>query len=345
MCGIFAWILTGTRRQNRDVLMRITDLMSHRGPDGAGYWLGDSADGLYQIGLGHRRLSIIDLQGGAQPMWSSDRTIALTFNGEIYNYIELRQELVELGHIFHTSSDTEVLIEAYKAWGPAAIVRLRGMFAFSLWDENKQRLVIARDPFGKKPLFLTEMPGVWLFGSEIEPIIQFPGVDRSLDHEALQEYLLNRYVPGPSTLFRSVKKFPPGCYGVWQAGYLSVTRYYTPPFATTVPNVMNFGDAVQMFSETFEDAVRIRMRSDAPFGAYLSGGAGFVGDCRDHGASELETSSHFFRWVSRGEIFRARFCARDRDALRDRPPRSRSGARPIHGAMADGGIASWGSGV
>jgi len=107
MCGILAWILAGPRRQNREVLVRLTDLMSHRGPDGAGYWLGDTADGLHQIGLGHRRLSIIDIQGGAQPMWSSDRSIALTFNGEIYNFIELREELKKLGHIFHTSSDTE----------------------------------------------------------------------------------------------------------------------------------------------------------------------------------------------------------------------------------------------
>ena len=272
MCGILAWILAGTRRQDRETLVRITDLMSHRGPDGAGYWLGDSADGLHQIALGHRRLSIIDIQGGVQPMWSSDHSIGLTFNGEIYNYIELREELIKLGHIFRTSSDTEVLIEAYRAWGPAAIARFRGMFAFALWDESKQRLVIGRDPFGKKPLFLAEMRGAWLFSSEIEPIMQFPGIDRSLDHQALQDYLLNRYVPGPFTLFRAIKKLPPGCYAVWQAGDLSITRYFTPPFATTFPDVTNFGDAVQMFRETFEDSVRIRMRSDAPFGAYLSGG-------------------------------------------------------------------------
>jgi len=272
MCGIFAWILAQSRRQDREVLVRITDLMSHRGPDGAGYWLGDSADGRHQIGLGHRRLSIIDLEGGAQPMWSADQTIAVTFNGEIYNYIELRKELAELGHVFRTSSDTEVLIEAYRAWGLAAIARFRGMFAFSLWDGNQQRMVIGRDPFGKKPLFVAEMPGAWLFSSEIEPIMHFPGTDRSLDHEALQDYFLNRYVPGPATLFRAVKKLPPGCYAVWQAGNLSVTRYYIPPLATTVPDVTNFRDAVQMFCETFEDAVRIRMRSDAPFGAYLSGG-------------------------------------------------------------------------
>ena len=272
MCGIFAWILSGTRRQDRETLVRITDLMHHRGPDGAGYWLGDSADGSHQIALGHRRLSIIDIEGGVQPMWSPDHSIGLTFNGEIYNYIELREELAKLGHVFRTSSDTEVLIEAYRAWGPAAIARFRGMFAFALWDEMKQRLVIGRDPFGKKPLFLAEMHGAWLFGSEIDPIMQFPGIDRSLDHLALQDYLLNRYVPGPFTLFRAVKKLPPGCYATWQAGTLSVTRYFVPPFATTVPDVTNFVDAVQMFSETFEESVRIRMRSDAPFGAYLSGG-------------------------------------------------------------------------
>ena len=183
-------------------------------------------------------------------------SIGLTFNGEIYNYIELREELVKLGHVFRTSSDTEVLIEAYRAWGPAAVARFRGMFAFALWDEIKQRLVIGRDPFGKKPLFLADMHGAWLFSSEIEPIMQFPGIDRSLDYSALQDYLLNRYVPGPFTLFRAVKKLPPGCYAVWQAGHFSVTRYFTPPFATTIPDITNFGDAVQMFRETFEDSVQ-----------------------------------------------------------------------------------------
>ena len=192
MCGIFAWILAAARQLDRETLVRITDLMSHRGPDGAGYWVGNSNDGQHQIALGHRRLSIIDLQGGVQPMWSSDGSIGLTFNGEIYNYIELRNELVKLGHVFRTSSDTEVLIEAYRAWGPGAVPRFRGMFAFALWDKTNQRMLIARDPFGKKPLFLAEMHGVWLFGSEIEPIMQFPGIDRGLDQLALQEYLLKQ---------------------------------------------------------------------------------------------------------------------------------------------------------
>lgn len=272
MCGIFAWILNERHRQGRDLLVRLTDLMKHRGPDGAGYWIGDTAQGGYQIGLGHRRLSIIDMAGGAQPMWSVDGTIAVTFNGEIYNYIELREELARRGAQFQTSSDTEVLIEAYRAWGTGAIARLRGMFAFSLWDAARQIMVVARDPFGKKPMFFADVPGSWLFSSEIEPIVSFPGFDRTLDFEAFRDYLLSRYVPGPRTLFRAVKKLPPGCFAVWENGRLTVTRYFVPPIARTAPDVFDFEDAVRMFSETFEDAVRIRMRSDAPFGAYLSGG-------------------------------------------------------------------------
>jgi asparagine synthase (glutamine-hydrolysing) len=272
MCGIFGWVLAGSRRQNYDVLVSTTDLMAHRGPDGSGYWIGDGANKLHQIGLGHRRLSIIDIQGGAQPMWSADQTIVLVFNGEIYNYVELRKELIDRGHILRTSSDTEVIIEAYKAWGPGAVAKFRGMFALLLWDIKKQCLLLARDQFGKKPLFISEMSDAWIFGSEIEPIMQFQGVDRALDHDAFKDYLLNRYVPGPSTLFRGVKKLPPGCYALWQDGRFSITRYFIPPFATTSPDVTDFNDAVQMFRETLEESVSIRMRSDAPFGAFLSGG-------------------------------------------------------------------------
>jgi asparagine synthase (glutamine-hydrolysing) len=272
MCGIFGWALSSGKRQSGETLTRLTDLMIYRGPDGSGYYLDETANGNFQIGLGHRRLSIIDIDGGAQPMWSADGTIALIFNGEIYNYVELRRELKTAGHAFRTNSDTEVLIEAYRAWGLDAIPRFRGMFAFALWDIKRQRLILARDPFGKKPLFIAECPGSMIFGSEIEPIIQFPGFERRFDTDALGHYLLNRYVPGPSTFFRDLKKLQPGHYAIWQDGHLSLTRYYTAPFATTEPDILRFDDAVAMFSETFDDAVRIRMRSDAPFGAYLSGG-------------------------------------------------------------------------
>ena len=148
--------------------------MTHRGPDGAGYWQTHTADGQFEIGFGHRRLSIIDIGGGAQPMWSVDGSIALIFNGEIYNYLELRKELLALGHTFRTSSDTEVIIEAYRAWGVDALRQFRGMFAFALWNANTQNLIIARDPFGKKPIFIAEQPGVLVFGSEIEPFFDFP---------------------------------------------------------------------------------------------------------------------------------------------------------------------------
>src|SRR6516225_8879150 len=165
MCGIVGWILRADRALDEQTLVRLSDQLYHRGPDGSGYWLGKTADERFQIAFGHRRLSIIDFAGGAQPMWSADRSIVVTFNGEIYNYIELRDELRAIGHCFQTSSDTEVLIEAYRRWGEAALPRLRGMFAFALFDVARQRLLLARDPFGKKPLFLTERGENLLFAS------------------------------------------------------------------------------------------------------------------------------------------------------------------------------------
>ena len=312
MCGIFGWVLSSQKRQSGETLRRLTDLMIHRGPDGSGYCLDKSADGRFQIGLGHRRLSIIDIDGGAQPMWSADGTIALIFNGEIYNYVELRQELKAAGHSFHSNSDTEVIIEAYRAWGPNAVRRFRGMFAFALWDLKQQRLLLARDQFGKKPLFIAERPGTLIFGSEIEPIVQFPGMERRFDPTALGHYLLNRYVPGPSTFFRDVKKLQPGHYATWQDGNLVVTRYFTAPFATTEPDILHFDDAVTMFAETFNEAVRIRMRSDAPFGAYLSGGinsSAIVATMMRHSSRPVRTFSVGFHEKEYSELEHARTIA------------------------------------
>jgi asparagine synthase (glutamine-hydrolysing) len=198
MCGIFGWILPARQRADLPLLQSLTDLLSHRGPDDSGQRLTETADGQHQIGLGHRRLSIIDLGGGAQPMRSRDGTVAVVFNGELYNHVELRDELNARGYSFRTSSDTEVLINAYCAFGPKAVERFRGMFAFALWDASTQVLLLARDPFGKKPPFLAEHAGRLVFGSEVNPLLQFPAMDRSFDHSALADYLLNRYVPGPS---------------------------------------------------------------------------------------------------------------------------------------------------
>ena len=312
MCGIFGWALSAANRQNRETLARITTLMAHRGPDGAGDWLSNTSDGHFQIGLGHRRLSIIDICGGSQPMSSEDGQVTVTFNGEIYNYIELREELLSLGHRFRTASDTEVLIEAYRAWNLEAIRRFRGMFAFALWDAKTQRFVLARDAFGKKPLFIAERPGALLFGSEIEPLVQFPGFDRAFNGEALGQYLLNRYVPGPSTFFRAVRKLQPGHYAVWQSGNLTITRYFTPPFATRVPDVTSFEEAVRMFDTTFDEAVHIRMRSDAPFGAYLSGGidsSAVVATMMRHTSEPVRTFSVGFREAEYSELDHARVVA------------------------------------
>jgi len=312
MCGIFGWVLGVAKHEDRETLVSLTDLMFHRGPDGSGYWLHKTPDERFQIGFGHRRLSIIDIGGGAQPMSSEDGRFTLIFNGEIYNYVELRQELVALGHRFRTNSDTEVLIEAYRAWQLDAVRKFRGMFGFALWDEAEQRLILARDAFGKKPLFLAELQGILLFGSEIEPLVQFPGLNRALDSEALGHYLLNRYVPGPSTFFRAVKKLQPGHYAVWQNGTLKTTRYFTPPFSTTVPDIKSFSDAVRLFEGTFDEAVRIRMRSDAPFGAYLSGGidsSAVVATMVKHSAEPVRTFSVGFREVEYSELDHARVIA------------------------------------
>lgn len=312
MCGIFGWALNASYRQDKEQLVRFTDLMRHRGPDGSGYWLDETRDSQFQIALGHRRLSIIDIGGGAQPMTSEDRRFTLTFNGEIYNYIELRRELMRLGHHFRTNSDTEVLIEAYREWELEAIRRFRGMFAFALWDACNQRLVLGRDAFGKKPMFLTQRPGAFLFGSEIEPLVKFPGFDSAFDRDALGHYLLNRYVPGPSTFFRAVKKLPPGHYAIWQGGELAIRRFFTPPFATTVPDVTSFDEAVRMFETTFDEAVQIRMRSDAPFGAYLSGGidsSAIVASMAKHSDERVRTYSVGFSEAEYSELDHARIIA------------------------------------
>ncbi|MDE2072987.1 MAG: asparagine synthase (glutamine-hydrolyzing) [Alphaproteobacteria bacterium] len=312
MCGIVGWAVARGKSQSAGTLLHLANLLAHRGPDGAGHWLGHTADGRCQIGLGHRRLSIIDIGGGVQPMWSGDRAHCLVFNGEIYNYIELRDELRRLGHGFRTESDTEVLLAAYRQWGVTALSRLRGMFAFALWDATRQCLLLARDPFGKKPLFIAGGEGFFVFGSEIDPVLAFPGVGRNFNVAALGHYLLNRYVPGPATFFRGVQKLQPGCYGVWGGGDLAISRYFTPPSGTTEPDIVAFEDALALFETTFDDAVRIRMRSDAPYGAYLSGGidsSAVVAAMSRHSGARIRTFSVGFEDARYSELDHARTVA------------------------------------
>jgi asparagine synthase (glutamine-hydrolysing) len=312
MCGIFGWVLGRAEAKDRDTLVRLTDLLTHRGPDGAGYWLGETPDGNHQVGLGHRRLSIIDIAGGAQPMASADGRYLITYNGEIYNYIELRADLESRGHRFVSRSDTEVILEAFRAWDTGAFPRLRGMFALALYDTLTGRLVLARDPFGKKPLFLAGRDGALIFASEMEPLVRSPGFDRAFNHAALDHYLLNRYVPGPLTLFSAATKLQPGHYAVFERGRLDTVRYFEPPLATTEPEVGSLPEAVSLFREALDDAVRIRLRSEAPYGAYLSGGidsSAIVATMARHMSSPVRTFSVGFEEERYSELAPARLVA------------------------------------
>lgn len=311
MCGIFGWMVEARRAPDEAALQALTDTLAHRGPDGGGVWRTRTDDG-HEVSFGHRRLSIIDLGGGHQPMVSADGRLTVTFNGEIYNYVELREELRKRGHAFHTDSDTEVLIEAYRAWGEGCLNRLRGMFAFALFDAERQRVLVARDAFGKKPLYLAESPGRIAFASEVAALLDLPGTDRDLDWASLDAFLVDRYVPGPATLFRGLRKLPPGSFGLWHGGALAVHRYFTPPFATTRPDVTDFREAVQLFLATFDDSVRLRMRSDAPFGAFLSGGvdsSAVVAAMSRHGRAPVRTFAVGFAEAAYSELDHARAIA------------------------------------
>lgn len=255
-----------------ELLRRMTDAIRHRGPDDEGFFQTHTRDGRRMVGLGHRRLSIIDLHTGHQPMGNEDGSVQVVFNGEIYNFKALRDDLTARGHRFATASDTESIVHAYEEYGQACVERFRGMFAFVIWDAVREKLVLARDRFGKKPLFVLRQGGGLLFASEIKALLACPGVDAQVDRNALWEYLAYRYVPGPATLFSRIRKVPPGTVMVWDQGRLSGHHYAKPPdgrrWDAQVPPV----DPVGRFLELLDESVKIRMVSDVPFGAFLSGG-------------------------------------------------------------------------
>ena len=202
MCGIVGF--TGRRADREEILKAMMDAIAHRGPDGAGSYFGDG------VALGHRRLSIIDIEGGRQPMFNEDKRLAVVFNGEIYNFMELRAQLQAAGHTFASDhSDTEVLLHGYEEWGEGMLEKLRGMFSFAIWDEADQSLFCARDPFGIKPFYYyTNAEGELLFGSEIKSFLPHPGFVKELNEERLPEYLSIEYIPNAETMFKNVYKLP-----------------------------------------------------------------------------------------------------------------------------------------
>jgi asparagine synthase (glutamine-hydrolysing) len=244
----------------------MTDVLAHRGPDGDGTYV----DGA--VGLGHRRLAIIDLAAGRQPMASTGGTTWISFNGEIYNFRELRSQLQELGYRFQTSSDTEVILAAYEAWGVECLSRLRGMFAFGIWDLRRRRLFLARDRVGIKPLVYAWDGQRLLFASELKAILQVPGVPRELDWDALRDYFIFHYIPSPRTIFKHIRKLPPACCLLLDLdrGQPEVRRYWDLRF---VPQA-NGSEAkwLEGLRWHLEDAVRSHLVSDVPIGAFLSGG-------------------------------------------------------------------------
>src|SRR6266850_583046 len=274
MCGIAGWAAPAASAPDERALQPMLDALFHRGPDGAGSCAFSAERGAWRVALGHRRLAIIDPNGSRQPMRDDDAGLALTFNGEIYNFRELRAELENHGHRFERDSDTEVLLRAYQQWGTQCVNRLRGQFAFAVWDARAERLFLARDRFGEKPLYLYEANGALYFASEMEGLLTLPQVSREVDLSAVWDYLAYRYVPGPRTLLSSIRKLPPASVAIWHRGHLQEIRYWTPPdkFPRPKQSMLANRDTPAAFLAQLGESVELQMVSDVPFGAYLSGG-------------------------------------------------------------------------
>ena len=259
MCGIcgFSW--------NDEALIRkMADRIVHRGPDQEGFFCTDG------MSLGFRRLSIIDLsENGSQPMFNEDNTVCLVFNGEIYNFQELRPLLEARGHRFRSHTDSEVILHGYEEYGIDVVNHLRGMFGFALYDTARKRLLLARDRIGIKPLYYTEQNGRLVFGSEIKSILQDPGVERRVNHQALYDYLGFEFVPSPETMFAGISKLPAGHLLVWENGRAEVTRYWDLSFRPAAP-MPSFGEAVEQLRAHLDAAVKSHLVADVPLGVTLS---------------------------------------------------------------------------
>src|SRR5437660_7953151 len=228
MCGIVGIVENNNRLVDQALLTRMCQAIEHRGPDDDGFYFNEG------VGLGMRRLSIIDVKGGQQPIHNQDRTAWIVFNGEIYNYRELREKLEKLGHTFYTNSDTEAIVHAYDQYGADCPRHLRGMFAFAIWDTRNRSLFLARDRVGKKPLLYAQVDGQLIFGSEFSSLLLHPAVSRDVDYEAIHHYLSFICVPAPLTAYRSIRKLEPGHWLLWQNGEIKTERYWQLDFSKKV---------------------------------------------------------------------------------------------------------------
>lgn len=264
MCGIAGFVnFQGSQERAEQLIDAMCKVIRHRGPDDQGTWVSEG------VGMGMRRLSIIDLAGGHQPIFNEDQSALIVFNGEIYNYQELQHDLQQRGHHFATNSDTEAIVHAYEEFGDDCVTHLRGMFTFAIWDRKRQRLLAARDRFGKKPLNYYWDGQKFIFGSEIKSILE-AGIPREINDIALDEYLVYRYVPSPNTLFKNVMKLPAAHILVYENGQVSTRRYWELPFTSTCHD--DEATAMERTRALLDDAVKVRLMSEVPLGAFLSGG-------------------------------------------------------------------------
>lgn len=265
MCGFAGYITeNGKAPEYKDNLIEMMNSIKHRGPDDEGTHIDDMA------GMGFRRLSIIGITNGKQPMYNEDESIVVIFNGEIYNYQTIKEELIKKGHIFKTDADTEVLVHGYEEYGKDLLQKLRGMYAFAIWDIKKKEMFMARDIFGIKPLFYTQTDKDFVFGSEIKAILKFPTVKKDLNEEALESYLSFQYSILKETFFKGIYRLPPAHCLTWKDGKVTVERYWEPVFDTD--DNITFDEAVKMTNDVMKNSIEAHKISDTEVGGFLSGG-------------------------------------------------------------------------
>lgn len=302
MCGICGKIyIDRNRKVELRIVKQMASLLQHRGPDEEGYYIHDN------VGLGHKRLSIIDLASGRQPISTPDGSLTIVYNGEIYNYRVLREELIKKGHKFATNSDTEVILHLFEEERERCLEKLWGMFAFAIWDDRNQQLFLARDRVGKKPLYYALLNDCFLFASELKALLVDPAVKRDVNEEAIHDYLTYQYVPYPSTIFQGIQKLPPASYLIFSQGKLRVYKYWELHYEPK--RQISFEQAKEETLALLDDAVRIRLESEVPLGVFLSGGvdsSAVVAFMRRHVTGELKTFSIGFEEEEFNELPYAR---------------------------------------
>ena len=305
MCGIVGFINANSDGASREILQQMNKCIVHRGPDEDGFFVKNN------VGLAMRRLAIIDLKGGQQPIYSEDRTKAIVFNGEIYNFQTLRADLEKLGHKFYTNCDTEIIVHLYQRYGADCVTHLSGMFAFAIWDETDQSLFVARDRLGKKPLLYSlQTNGDLIFGSEFSALLSHPKVSREINFEAIDDYLSYLCVPAPHTAFKQIKKLEPAHWLRWKNGVIETKRYWLPDFSKKIK--ISEVEAVEETTRVMREATKSRLISEVPLGAFLSGGVDssiVVALMAEAGANPVKTFSIGFDEADFSELKYAKMVA------------------------------------